>query len=75
MRTVTGIFWVVFALFILQACSGIKVSQDYEQGYDFSGLKTFAWKPNDDNEYGLLYPQNSIRRSIQASRISTLATI
>jgi hypothetical protein len=54
MRTVTGIFWVVFALLILQACSGIKVSQDFEQGYDFSGLKTFAWKSNDNNEYGLI---------------------
>ena len=54
MRTVTGIFWIVFALLILQACSGIKVSQDYEQGYDFSGLITFAWKPNDNNEYGLI---------------------
>ena len=54
MRTVTGIIWIGFALFILQACSGIKVSQDYEQGYDFSELKTFAWKPNDDNEYGLI---------------------
>jgi hypothetical protein len=37
----------------LQACSGITVSQDYEKGYDFSALKTFAWKPNVDNEYGL----------------------
>jgi hypothetical protein len=43
----------VFILVYLQACSGITVSQDYEQGYDFSALKTFAWKPNNDNEYGL----------------------
>lgn len=46
---------VVFCLFValsLQACSGIQVSQDYQQGYNFAGLKTFAWKPNKDNEYG-----------------------
>ncbi len=43
----------VFILVYLQACSGITVSQDYEQGYDFSALKTFAWQGNDNNEYGL----------------------
>lgn len=45
-----------FLLFIfswLMGCSGVKVSQDYEQGYDFSALKTYAWKPNENNEYGL----------------------
>ena len=53
MKTLSGIFWVMLALFILQACSGIKVSQDYEQGYDFSKLKTYAWKSNDNKEYGI----------------------
>ncbi len=38
---------------MLAGCSGISVSQDYEQGYDFAALKTFAWKPNDDKEYGV----------------------
>jgi hypothetical protein len=48
------IFWIViFILISIQACSGIKVSQDYDQAYNFSGLKTFAWKPNKNNEYGL----------------------
>ena len=47
------LFWIIFILIYVQACSGIKVSQDYEQGYNFSSLKTFAWKPNNDNEYGL----------------------
>jgi Domain of unknown function (DUF4136) len=45
--------WVLPFIIILQACSGVQVSQDYEQGYDFSELKTFAWKPNENNEYGL----------------------
>jgi len=53
MKSVTGISWFVLVLFILQACSGIQVSQDYEQSYDFSGFKTFTWKPNNDNEYGI----------------------
>ena len=53
MRSVTGISWFVLILLMLQACSGIQVSQDYEQGYDFSGFKTFTWKPNNDNEYGI----------------------
>ncbi|MBT8120639.1 MAG: DUF4136 domain-containing protein [Gammaproteobacteria bacterium] len=40
-------------LIFLQGCSGITVSQDYEQEYNFAGLKTFAWKPGDDNGYGV----------------------
>jgi hypothetical protein len=39
--------------FFLQACSGITVSQDFEKEYNFAGLKTFAWKPNDDKSYGI----------------------
>ena len=39
--------------FFLQACSGITVSQDYEKEYNFAGLKTFAWKPNDNKSYGV----------------------
>ena len=66
MKTVTRIFWPVFFLFVVQACSGIKVSQDYDQNYDFSGLKTFAWKPNDNHEYG--YKGNElIEKRIKAS--------
>ena len=52
-KNVMRLFWIIFILIYVQACSGIKVSQDYEQGYNFSSLKTFAWKPNNDNEYGL----------------------
>jgi hypothetical protein len=44
---------ITLIMMALQACSGIIVSQDYEQGYDFSKLKTFAWKPNDNHEYGV----------------------
>jgi len=54
MKRVIVIFWIAFALLVLQACSGIQVSQDYEQGYDFSNLKTYAWKPNENKEYGIV---------------------
>jgi hypothetical protein len=54
MKIVTRIVCTVFILIGIQACSGIKVSQDYDQGYNFSGLKTFAWKPNENSEYGLV---------------------
>ena len=47
------IFFSAFTLMFLQACSGITVSQDYEKEYHFSTLKTFAWKPNADNGYGI----------------------
>ena len=43
----------VFILVFLQACSGITVSQDYEKEYNFAGLKTFAWKPNEQKAYGV----------------------
>ena len=52
MKTVKRIFVPVFFAFLVQACSGIQVSQDYDQNYDFTQLKTFAWKPDDNHEYG-----------------------
>ena len=44
---------VVLATIAITACSSIPVSQDFEQGFDYSGLKTFAWLPNNNNEWGL----------------------
>lgn len=49
----TGYVLLLTSIMMLSACSGISISQDYDQAYDFSTLKTFAWKPNEDNEYGL----------------------
>jgi len=42
-----------FVLIVLQGCSGITVSQDYEKEYNFAGLKTFAWKPDGEKGYGV----------------------
>ena len=68
MKILKQVFLVIFILIYLQACSGIKVSQDYEQGYDFSALKTYSWKANDNNEYGLEdndLVDNRIREAIE----------
>ena len=51
-------FYTTLLLLFLLSCSGIQVSQDYDQGYNFSELKTFSWKPNKDNEYG--YSENPL---------------
>jgi hypothetical protein len=69
MKILKPVFLVIFILIFLQACSGITVSQDYEQGYDFSTLKTFSWKANDNNEYGLEdndLVDNRIREAIES---------
>jgi Domain of unknown function (DUF4136) len=47
------ILFLFSMLLLLQACSGITVSQDYEKEYNFSGLETFAWKPNVEKAYGI----------------------
>ncbi len=52
-ETVKHLLLIGLVLFFLQACSGITVSQDYEKEYNFAGLKTFAWKPDENNGYGI----------------------
>jgi len=67
------ILWVGFILVFLQACSGITVSQDYEKEYNFSGLKTFAWKPNADKAYGVADNElldNRIRTAIENTMLA-----
>lgn len=63
----------VFILIFLQGCSGIKVSQDYEQEYNFAGLKTFAWKPNEDDEYGIA-DNDLVDKRIRTAIENTLKT-
>ena len=50
---VARLFCYLMLTFMLASCSGIRVSQDYLQGYNFSSLKTFAWMPNDAQQYGV----------------------
>ena len=63
---------VVFAALVISACSGIQVSQDFEQGFDFSGLKTFAWESNEDNEWGLAGSNELVDRRIRTAIVNTL---
>jgi len=62
---------VVFLFFLITACSGIQVSQDFEQGFDFSGLKTFDWKSNENNEWGLTN-NDLVDRRIRNAVVNTL---
>lgn len=60
--------WVLCVIVLLSACSDVKVSQDYEQGYNFAGLKTFAWKPEGEHGYGLednVFVDKRIRTAIE----------
>ena len=56
---ITAMFSVIKAIFLaccialLQACSGITVSQDYEQSFDFSGYKTYAWLSEEEGKFGV----------------------
>jgi hypothetical protein len=52
-RMIRHIVLICLVSLFLQACSGITVSQDFEKEYNFAGLKTFAWKPNDNKSYGV----------------------
>jgi len=58
---------LVILLVFIHGCSGIRVSQDYEQGYDFTKLKTWAWKPVTNDSYGVVDNElldNRIRTAI-----------
>ncbi len=58
---------VAFLVIAVAACSGIPVSHDFEQGFDFSGMKTFAWEPNETNSWGLAASNQLVDRRIRAA--------
>lgn len=62
---------LVLLAITVAACSGIPVSQDFEQGFDFSGMKTFAWQSNDNNEWGLT-SNELVDRRIRNAIVNTL---
>lgn len=73
MTMLVRFFWVTIFIMALQACSGITVSQDYDQAFDFSGLNTFSWKPNENNEYGLIDNDLVDKRIRSAIEVNLLA--
>lgn len=62
---------LVLLTITIAACSGIQVSQDFEQDFDFSGMKTFTWQPNDNNEWGLT-SNELVDRRIRNAIVNTL---
>jgi hypothetical protein len=63
-----------FVVLVLSACFGIPVSQDFEQGFDFSGLKTFAWDVNEDDQWGVAGSNELVDRRIRSAIESTLTS-
>lgn len=71
--TVKNIIQIGLISFVLQSCSGVTVSQDYEKEYEFSALKTFSWMPNEDNKYGIKdndLVDNRVRSAIEKNLIT-----
>jgi len=61
-------------LAMITACSSIPVNQDFEQGFDFSSLKTFAWDSNEENQWGLADSNELVDRRIRSAIQNTLTT-
>jgi hypothetical protein len=67
-----NILLTLVVVLALSACSGIPVSQDFEQGFDFAGLKTFAWEANEDNQWGIVESNELVDRRIRRAIENTL---
>ncbi|MBT8120766.1 MAG: DUF4136 domain-containing protein [Gammaproteobacteria bacterium] len=63
---------VLLATIAISACNSIPVSQDFEQGFDLSGFKTFSWRSNDDNSWGL--DNELVDRRIRNAIVNTLTS-
>ena len=74
MNSKTKVTITALLLIALSACTGIPASQDYEQGFDFSGLKTFAWEPNEDNAWGVASSNQLVDRRIRNAIETTLTS-
>ena len=57
---------------MVTACSGIPTSQDFEQGFDFATLKTFAWEANEDDQWGIADNNELVDRRIRSAIENTL---
>ncbi|UCB54873.1 MAG: DUF4136 domain-containing protein [Thiotrichales bacterium] len=68
----TRLIFTAFIAIAISACSGIPVSQDFEQGFDFSGLKTFAWEANQENQWGIASSNELVDRRVRSAIENTL---
>jgi hypothetical protein len=56
------LFGVVIAFLLgLPGCSGVRVSQDYSETADYSGIKTYAWQFDTQEKSGDLRLDNPLR--------------
>lgn len=69
MNTKFNSILLVLITIAIAACTGIPVSQDFEKGFDYSGLKTFAWQP-DNGEWGLR-DNEIVDRRIRSAIVNT----
>lgn len=58
MRSTPIFFCVLF--FLLTGCSAVQVSQDYDAGADFMGLRTYDWRAETTPEGELLIERNPL---------------
>jgi hypothetical protein len=58
----------------ITACSSIPVSQDFEQGFDFSTLSAFAWDANENNQWGVTGSNELVDRRIRSAIENTLTS-
>lgn len=64
---------LVFFILLLQSCSSLQISQDYIAEYSYSSLNSFAWKPNEDNGYGI-QEDDFLDKKIRTAIESTLSS-
>ena len=72
MNSIIKVTVAVLLVIAISACSSIPVSQDFEQGFDFSGLNTFAWDANDNDQWGVAGSNQLVDRRIRSSIENTL---
>ena len=63
---------LVTLLFGLSACSGLKVSSDYDQGFDFTRLNGWNWKHAEQPQTGNKLIDNDLQDRRIRSSISTV---
>ena len=71
-NSMTKLIFATILAITLSACSGIPVSQDFEQGFDFSGLKTFAWDANEEDQWGIAESNQLVDRRLRSAIENTL---
>ena len=76
MKILNTLRFVLMALMLslIAACSGIPVNQDFEQGFDFSSLKTFAWDANEEDQWGVADSNELVDRRIRSAIESSLTS-